>query len=44
MHEQIETAQFFKVARLLPNTASFIENELGERGKSSRATHFAKAQ
>ena len=44
MHEQIETAQSFNVARLLANTASFLENHLGERGKSSGgcATPLAK--
>jgi hypothetical protein len=31
MHEQIETAQSFNVARLLPNTASFLENHFRER-------------
>jgi hypothetical protein len=33
VHEQIETAQAFNVARLLSNRASFLENDLGERGK-----------
>ena len=33
MHEQIETAQAFNVARLLPNRPSFLENDVGERGK-----------
>src|SRR5437867_10430209 len=33
MHEQIETAQSFNVARLLPNTASFLENLGQKRGK-----------
>src|SRR5262249_45269131 len=36
MHEQIEIAQSFNVARLLPNTASFLENHSREREKSSR--------
>jgi hypothetical protein len=36
MHEQIETAQAFNVARLLPNTASFLENHFREREKCSR--------
>jgi hypothetical protein len=38
MHEQIETAQRLNVARLLPNTPSFIENHFDERGKSVHAT------
>jgi hypothetical protein len=38
MHEQIETAQSFNVARLLPNTASFLENLGQERGKSLRGS------
>ncbi len=33
VHEQIETAQSFHVARLLPNTASFLENLGQKRGK-----------
>jgi hypothetical protein len=43
MHEQIEAAQSFNVARLLPNTASFLENHFGERGKSSHATFFGQS-
>jgi len=38
MHEQIETAQRLNVARLLPNTLSFIENHFDESGKSAHAT------
>jgi hypothetical protein len=41
MHEQIETAQRLNVARLLPNTPSFIENHFDERGKSARACRLA---
>jgi hypothetical protein len=33
MHEEIEIAQASNVARLLLNTASFLENHFGERGK-----------
>jgi len=36
MHEQIETAQSFNIARLLPNTASFLENLGQKRGKLLR--------
>src|SRR5882757_525285 len=43
IHEPIETAQSFNVARLLPNTASFLENHLGERGKSWHATSLGRA-
>jgi hypothetical protein len=42
VHEQIETAQSFNLAQLLPNTASFLENHLRERGKSPQATRLAK--
>jgi hypothetical protein len=41
MHEQIETAQRLNIARLLPNTPSFIENHFDERGKSVLPRHLA---
>lgn len=40
MHEQIETAQAFNVARLLLNRASFLENDRDERGKAEYSTHW----
>jgi hypothetical protein len=43
MHEQIETAQSFNVAWLLPHTASFLENHLGESGKSSNAASLGES-
>jgi hypothetical protein len=43
MHEQIETLQSSNVARLLSNTASFIENHFGERGKSPHATFLGQS-
>jgi len=43
MHEQIETAQSLNVARLLPSTASSLENHFGEREKLRMPPSLAKA-